>query len=351
MNATQSDETAALWQAVEQRNRTFDGKFVFAVTSTGVFCRPGCPSRTPRRENVRFFPTCQDAERAGFRACLRCRPAEPLSQDITDMCSYITAHLDESTSLSTLGEEFGMSPFHLQRKFKAALGITPRQFAEQQRMQLLKQGVRRAPSITHAIYDAGFASSSRVYERSASHLGMTPRAYRDGGTSRTIQYAIQPTTVGLLLVGTTEIGICSIQLGECEDALLAGLRSEYPRATLTRDATRLQPHLETLANWLAGQQIPLDLPLDVRATAFQRRVWEYLQRIPYGQTRSYGEIARDLGHPTATRAVARACATNPVALVIPCHRVVKQDGKLAGYRWGIERKKALLVLETTNPAE
>jgi AraC family transcriptional regulator of adaptative response/methylated-DNA-[protein]-cysteine methyltransferase len=261
------------------------------------------------------------------------------------LCSYITDHVDEPLPLSKLSEISGLSPFHLQRKFKAAFGISPRQFADQRRLERLKSSMRSGFSVTDAIYDAGFGSSSRVYERSASQLGMTPKQYRNGGASETIHYAFEQTPFGLLLVAATALGICAIQFGDSETTLLKNLAAEFPDAVLQPGSDELASHLSQLSRWLAGQRVPLDLPLDIRATTFQRLVWEYLKKIPYGETRSYSQIAHDLGAPNATRAVARACATNPVALAIPCHRVVKQDGKLAGYRWGIDRKRSLLDLE------
>jgi AraC family transcriptional regulator of adaptative response/methylated-DNA-[protein]-cysteine methyltransferase len=257
-------------------------------------------------------------------------------------------HLDEPLPLAKLSEISDLSPFHLQRKFKAILGITPREYVEQQRMERLKTAMRSGLSVTDAVYEAGFGSSSRVYERTAAHLGMTPKAYREGGNLQIIRYAFHSTSIGLLLVAATDKGICSIQFGDSDGDLLKNLQAEFSHATLIADSDRLKPHLESVSEWLAGQSVSLDLPLDVRATVFQRRVWQYLQQIPYGTTRSYSEIAADLGNPNATRAVARACATNPVSLVIPCHRVVRQDGNMAGYRWGIARKESLLKLERGN---
>ncbi len=338
-------ENDIFWTAVRERNKNFDGRFVFAVASTGIFCRPGCPGRTPRRENVRFYPDCEAAAEAGFRPCLRCRPTEAASADVASLCEYIREHLDERLSLTKLSEVSGLSPFHLQRKFKEALGITPRQFVEQERLGLFKSAVRTGSSVTSAVYDAGFGSASRVYERTDSHLGMTPKAYRNGGAAQTIHYAMQDTPLGLLLIAATERGICRIRFGESEMELVDSLREEFPRASLAGGEPMLRPHMEEVSKWLVGQTIALDLPLDVRATAFQRRVWDYLQRIPYGTTRTYSDIAADLGQPSATRAVARACATNPVALAVPCHRVVRRDGDLAGYRWGVDRKQSLLAME------
>lgn len=340
-----------LWDAIRQRDKSFDGQFVFGVQTTGVYCRPGCPSRTPQRENVILYPNCQAAEEAGYRACLRCRPKRREPDEVAILCKYIRDHLDEPLPLSRLSEVSGLSPFHLQRKFKAALGITPRQFAEQERLSLLKTEMRKGHSVTEAIYTAGFGSSSRVYERTGAHLGMTPKTYQKGGHAETIYWATQPTQMGLVLVAATGKGICFIELGDSEKELSANLRAEFPGAEIVADAGGLKAHLEQLSGWLTGSHSRLDLPLDVRATAFQRRVWEYLQKIPYGETRTYTEVARDLGAPNAVRAVARACATNPVAIAIPCHRVVRQDGHLAGYRWGLGIKEALLSMESAGKSE
>lgn len=345
--------TGAFWQAIRERDKSFEGKFVFAVLTTGVFCRPGCPSRTPKPENVRLFSNCQEAESAGFRPCLRCRPKNASSEDVEAMCAWIREHSDEPITLAKLGGAFQMSEFHLQRKFKAAVGITPRQYAEQQRMQRLKSSLREGGTVTQAIYEAGFGSSSRVYERTSSHLGMTPRAYRNGGKAQNIRYGIWPSAIGLLLVAATDAGICSIQIGDSQEELVRNLRTEFPNAALVAGDADLEPHHAQLADWLAGQRVALDLPLDVQATAFQRSVWNYLRQIPYGLTRTYSEIARDMGTPSATRAIARACATNPVAIAIPCHRVIRQSGEMAGYRWGVDRKRKLLDLEKkgeANPA-
>ncbi|HYM11226.1 MAG TPA: bifunctional DNA-binding transcriptional regulator/O6-methylguanine-DNA methyltransferase Ada [Bryobacterales bacterium] len=337
------------WRAVAESDRRFDGAFVYAVRSTGIYCRPSCPSRRPRREQVVFFAAPESAERAGFRPCRRCRPgdatAQPQAELVQRVCHYIDAHPDDHLTLQTLGALAGASPHHLQRTFKRALGITPRQYAESRRVGRLKAGLRKGHSVTRALYDAGYGSSSRLYERSNARLGMTPATYRRGGEHMHIKYTITDCPLGRLLVGATERGVCAVSIGESDRKLETFLRDEYPRARITRDANGLQQWATAILQHLHGRQKQLDLPVDVEATAFQWRVWEELKAIPYGATRTYSEVARAMGRPTATRAVARACATNPVAVVIPCHRVIRTDGGLGGYRWGLDRKKALLAQE------
>ncbi|MBI3693417.1 MAG: bifunctional DNA-binding transcriptional regulator/O6-methylguanine-DNA methyltransferase Ada [Acidobacteria bacterium] len=328
------------WQAVLDRA---EGTFVYAVRSTGVYCRPPCPSRRPRREQVVFFAQPADAERAGYRPCRRCwrrRGAE-----IERVCRYIDAHLDEPLTLDTLSAEVGMSPHHLLRTFRRAMGITPRQYAEARRVGSLKASLKKGHTVTRALYDAGFSSSSRLYERSNARLGMTPATYRRGGEDMNITYTIADCSLGRLLVAGTERGICAVSLGDSDANLEKFLREEYPHATIRRDSSGRKRWVSVMVKHLTGRHPDLNLPVDVEATAFQWRVWEALRAIPYGGTRSYSEVARSLGRPTATRAVARACATNPVAVVIPCHRVVREDGGLGGYRWGLERKRAMLEQE------
>ena len=342
------------WQAVMARDANQDGKFVFAVSSTGVFCRPSCPSRRPRRENVTFFRAPQEAEKAGYRACLRCRPKAIGGNHQTEMikavCRYIEQHLDESITLARLGSEFRQSPFHLQRSFKAVLGISPRAYADSCRMNQLKRNLQAGHSVTRAMYDAGYSSSSRLYERTASQLGMTPDKYRRGAIAAPIRYTLTDSPLGRMLIAATEKGVCAIQFADSDDELEHGLKHEFPFAIRRRDDSAMQPWKQHLLRQIRGQRLNSSLPLDIQATAFQRRVWTYLQSIPSGATRSYGEVAKGIGQPTATRAVARACATNPVAVVIPCHRVVRTDGDMGGYRWGIERKKTLLELENAQAA-
>jgi len=337
------------WDAVLARDSALDGEFFFAVTSTGVYCRPSCPAKRPRRENVAFFRRPEDAEKAGFRACLRCRPRSASRNPQTDaaksICRYIEHHLDEPVTLDRLGSVFGMSPFHLQRTFKKAVGITPRAYADSCRMKLLKQNLQTGKSVTHALYDAGYSSSSRLYERTASQLGMTPDKYRRGAIAATIRYTFADSPLGRMLVAATEKGICAIQFADTDDELTEGLKREFPFAVRKRDDESMQAWTGTLLGQMEGHRLNSSLPLDIQATAFQRRVWAHLQSMPFGTTQSYGEVAKAIGQPTAARAVARACATNPVAVAIPCHRVVREDGGMGGYRWGVQRKQTLLQLE------
>jgi len=336
------------WEAVQARDASQDGNFVFAVSSTGVYCRPSCPSRRPRRENVSFFLRPDEAEKAGFRACLRCRPRSAghgSAEKVRAICRFIEQHLDEPLTLARLAEEFHQSPFHLQRRFKAVLGITPREYADSCRMNQLKSNLRAGHSVTRAMYDAGYSSSSRLYERTASQLGMTPDKYRRGAIAAPIRYTCADSPLGRMLIAATDKGICGIQFADSDEELEQGLKHEFPFAIRRRDDSALKGWKEDLLRQMHGQRLHSALPLDIQATAFQRRVWSYLQKIPFGETRSYAAVAKGVGRPSATRAVARACATNPVAVAIPCHRVVRQGGEMGGYRWGVERKKTLLALE------
>jgi AraC family transcriptional regulator of adaptative response/methylated-DNA-[protein]-cysteine methyltransferase len=338
------------WQAVVARDRQFDGRFVFGVRSTGIYCRPSCPARRPRRQHVVFFPLPEAAERAGFRSCRRCKPrdaasADPRTTRVQQVCRQIDASPDEAHTLEALASVAGVSPHHLLRTFKEVMGITPRQYADARRLASFKQGLKGGHAVAEATYEAGYGSSSRIYERADAQLGMTPAVYRKGGRGMRIAYTIVDSPLGRMLVGATERGVSAVSLGDGDAALETWLREEYPAATITRDDGRLGPWLKAILDHLAGRQPALELPLDIQATAFQRRVWEALRAIPLGSTRSYTAIARAIGQPTAARAVARACATNPVALVIPCHRVVGEGGAVSGYRWGVERKRTLLARE------
>lgn len=334
------------WQQVMARDARQDGRFVFAVRTTGVYCRPSCPSRRPRRESVEFFADPREAERAGYRACLRCKPTE-----ISAQAQYVTRarQLLESAegvvTLEELSRRVGLSPFHLQRLFKRATGLSPREYQSARRIQHLRAGLRKGDDVTTALYDAGFGSSSRLYEKAPQQLGMTPGKYRRGGAGACIIYAIVPSTLGQLLVAATERGLCAVRFGDSADDLERDLREEFHAAELHRDPATMKQYLDPLLNAIHGEDTIIDLPLDVRATAFQMKVWDKLRQIPSGETRSYSEIARAIGKPSAVRAVARACATNPVAVVVPCHRVIRKDGDDAGYRWGVERKKKLLEHE------
>jgi AraC family transcriptional regulator of adaptative response/methylated-DNA-[protein]-cysteine methyltransferase len=298
---------------------------------------------------VQFFARPEEAEQAGYRACLRCRPkafrGNPESHEIKKICRFIEQNLDEPLTLGRLGKEFRQSPFHLQRKFKAALGITPREYADSCRLRTLKRNLQAGDSVTRAMYDAGYGSSSRLYERTASQLGMTPDKYRRGAIAANILYASADSPLGRMMIGATERGVCSIQFGRSDGELLEGLKREFPFAARKEDRGGLRSWVDALLKHMRGKDLDSALPLDIRATAFQRRVWTYLQSIPFGETRSYSAVAKAIGQPTACRAVARACATNPVAVEIPCHRVVREDESMGGYRWGIERKKTLLQME------
>lgn len=357
-------DASARWHAVQSRDRSADGAFVYAVRSTGIYCRPSCPSRKPERKQVVFFPLAEAAEQKGFRPCRRCRPRTVASSDpriaaVSSACREIDAriaagdgldaHSDARITLAGLSRSAGMSTHQLERAFRAAIGITPRQYADARRMSRLKSRLKKGDNVTTALYEAGYGSSSRLYERAPSHLGMTPAAYRRGGEGMHIDYAIVDSPLGRLLVGATERGISALYLGESDDKLSAAIKKEYPRAELRRDDAgpgSLGEWVEEVLEHLRGHKPNLDMPTDVQATAFQRRVWEELRRIPYGATRTYTQVAQAIGKPAAVRAVARACATNPVSVVVPCHRVVRGDGNLAGYRWGLSRKQALLEHES-----
>ena len=351
---------AGLWRAVLSRDRSADDRFVFAVRSTGIYCRPSCPSRRPGRSQVVFYSAPRAAEHEGFRACRRCRPnmakpSDPHANAVAKVCRQIEASLTERSGaaenhalkLSALAVSAGISAHQLERAFQRLLGITPRQYADAQRMQRLKAQLRKGDDVTTALYDAGFGSSSRLYERAPEQLGMTPATYRRGGKGMQISYTIVASPLGRLLVAATQRGISALYLGEDDAKLEAELAREYPTAEIRRNRNGLQEWVRALLAHLRGQEPNLEMPTDVQATAFQRRVWEELRRIPYGTTRTYTQIARAIGKPSAIRAVARACATNPVSIVVPCHRVVREDGNLAGYRWGLDRKKSLQERERT----
>jgi AraC family transcriptional regulator of adaptative response/methylated-DNA-[protein]-cysteine methyltransferase len=341
--------TARRWQAVLDRDGSLDGAFVFGVSSTGIFCRPSCPAKRPRRQNVSFFEHALQAEQAGYRACLRCRPkavdGNPQSAMVRAMCRFIEQHLEERLTLSLLAKEFRLSPFHLQRTFKSVLGVSPKAYIDACRLRQVKQNLQAGHSVTTALYAAGYGSSSRLYERTATQLGMTPEKYRRGAVAAVIRYTMANSPLGRMLIAATDRGICSIQFADDDGQLQQGLMREFPFATRRRDDAAMAEWRVNLTRLMEGREASSSLPLDIRATAFQRRVWEALQRIPRGETRSYSAVAKKIGMPKATRAVARACATNPVAVAIPCHRVVREDGNLGGYRWGLERKERLLAME------
>jgi len=342
---------ARRWQGVLERDGALDGMFVFGVSSTGVFCRPSCPARRPRRENVRFFEHATAAEQAGFRACLRCRPkavdGNPQSAMVRAMCRYIEQNIEDRLTLGVLAAKFRRSVFHLQRMFKSVLGISPKAYIDACRLRQVKQNLQAGHDVTTSLYAAGYGSSSRLYERTASQLGMTPEKYRRGAMAAVVRFTIAPSPLGQMLIAATDKGICAIQFADSEEELQQGLMREFPFAARKRGDAALAEWRVSLGQLLAGQEAhPASLlPLDIRATAFQRRVWEHLQQIPRGETQSYSVVAKKIGMPKATRAVARACATNPVAVAIPCHRVVRENGELGGYRWGIDRKEQLLAME------
>jgi AraC family transcriptional regulator of adaptative response/methylated-DNA-[protein]-cysteine methyltransferase len=338
------------WQQVMARDARQDGRFVFAVRTTGVYCRPSCPSRRPRRDSVEFFANPQQAEHAGYRACLRCKPTEISAQ----ARAVVRARqlLDEADGILTLAElsrRVGVSPFHLQRLFKRATGLSPREYQSARRMQQVKQGLRKGDDVTTALYDAGFGSPSRLYEKSSQQLGMTPGTYRRGGAGVTIQFAIVPSPLGRMMVAATSRGLCAVRFGESATDLERVLREEFRAAEIHRNDAALRSYVQPLMASIRGENATVDLPLDVRATAFQKKVWDELRRIPRGETRSYTEVAHAIGDDKAVRAVARACASNPVAIAVPCHRVVRSDGDISGYRWGVERKKKLLEQEQQEP--
>jgi AraC family transcriptional regulator, regulatory protein of adaptative response / methylated-DNA-[protein]-cysteine methyltransferase len=344
------------WTAVVKKDRKQDGQFFFGVITTRVFCRPSCPARMPLRKNVRFYETSEQALRDGLRACLRCRPLDRADErahasKIRALCRYIRDHADQSLTLDVLAARAQLSRFHLQRTFKAIVGVTPKDYVEGCRVGKLKSRLRLKRSVTDAVYESGFGSSSRVYERADTRLGMTPSAYRSGGSGATISYAARDTPLGWLMIGATRRGLCFVQFGESSLQLLAALRQEYPNADIEQMGEQYRAEFErwmkALTAHIEGFAEAGDLPLDVRGTAFQLKVWRYLQAIPPGDVQSYGEVARGIGRPSAVRAVARACAANRVAITIPCHRVVRGDGGLGGYKWGVARKRALLDRERT----
>jgi AraC family transcriptional regulator, regulatory protein of adaptative response / methylated-DNA-[protein]-cysteine methyltransferase len=346
--------TERMWRAAVSRDAASDGQFIYAVRTTGIYCKPSCSSKKPLRRNATFFALPAAAEENGFRACKRCRPqsvppTDPRVATVARVCREIEAFATASTriTLESLSKIQYLSPDQLERSFKSVMGISPRQYADAHRMRHLKSRLKKGDDVTTALYDAGFGSSSRLYERAPSHLGMTPATYRQGGKGMDIQYTIADSPLGRLLVAATRKGISALYLGDRDAALKSSLEKEYPRATLAENKNGMKKWLGAIVDHLRGHEPHLDLPTDVQATAFQRRVWEELRRIPYGSTRTYAQVAKAIGKPRAIRAVARACATNPVSVVVPCHRVVRADGNLAGYRWGLDRKAALLKHESS----
>jgi AraC family transcriptional regulator of adaptative response/methylated-DNA-[protein]-cysteine methyltransferase len=340
---------AAKWSAVESRDARFDGQFVYAVRSTGVYCRPSCSSRRPLKANVQFFDNPDAAERAGYRACKRCEPRADradvaIAKTVAAARDFLDRNQDRTVSLAELSKKVSSSPSHLQRSFKRILGVSPKQYQTALRVGLFKTRLRAGDTVSRATYEAGFGSSSRVYESASKKLGMTPAAFRKGGAGVHIRFTIANAPLGRVLIATTERGVCAVELGATDSEVEKALRTDFPSATIERDDDAHETWTRAVLSRIRqpGKQTSNQIPLDVNGTAFQELVWSELQRIPIGEQRSYSQVAESIGRPTATRAVARACATNRIAVVIPCHRVVRGDGELSGYKWGIERKRTLL---------
>ncbi|MGH7998424.1 MAG: bifunctional DNA-binding transcriptional regulator/O6-methylguanine-DNA methyltransferase Ada [Brasilonema sp.] len=339
-----------LWQAVLHRDSSFDGKLFYGVRSTSIYCRPTCPSRRPNKNQVCFFQSSQEAETAGFRACKRCQPQYETAPNLTKakilaVCRYIEEQVDRIPTLSELSSYFGISPSYLQRVFKQIMGVSPFEYADALRSDRLKQRLQQGEEIAHALYDTGYGSSSRLYEKASKQLGMTPKTYQCSGKGMYITYTVVPCSLGYLLVATTAKGICAVKLGDQADELERLLVSEFHQAQIVRDDDIHRDWVQTILDFAKGEATHLDLPLNVRGTAFQKQVWQSLQNIPYGETRTYTDIAHEIGKPQAVRAVGNACGANPTALIVPCHRVLRTDGNLGGYHWGLERKQKLLAQE------
>lgn len=349
MPMTETLSDTARWTALAARDAAFDGRFVYSVRTTGVYCRPSCSSRPARPENVAFHPTCRDAEAAGFRPCRRCRPNEASlearrAEAVARACRLIDA-AETLPTLDALAHEAGLSPFHFHRVFKAVTGVTPKGYGAARRTARIAKRLPMAASVTEALYEAGYGAASRFYADASDRLGMAPATYRKGGTGETIRFAVGPCSLGAVLVAATQRGICAILLGDDADALLRDLQDRFPNAALTGGDPAFEAVVAQVIGLVEAPGSTLALPLDVGGTVFQRKVWEALRTIPAGTTASYAEIARAIGTPAAVRAVARACGANALAVAIPCHRVVRTDGTLSGYRWGIARKRDLLARE------
>jgi AraC family transcriptional regulator of adaptative response/methylated-DNA-[protein]-cysteine methyltransferase len=343
-------EPEGAWEAVIRRDAEWDGRLVFAVSTTRIYCRPSCPARRPLRKNVLFFPSPEAARDAGFRPCRRCRPG---SRDLSGPAArlarartYLDERPGEDVPLEVLSRVAGMSPFHLQRTFKRLTGLSPKAYVLARRAERLKARLREGGRVTEATFEAGWASAGRAYE--SARLGMTPGAYGRGGDGMRIRFTVTPTRLGRLLVAATTRGVCAVMLGESDEDLERELRREYPRAEVLRGDTRLGEWVASIVASLGGRNDAVLVPLDLPGTAFQWKVWGALRQIPAGATRSYRDVAEAIGRPSAARAVARACATNHAAIAIPCHRVVREDGRLGGYRWGAERKRKLLAAESSS---
>lgn len=337
-------ETEIYWKAVQNNDARFNGAFVYAVNSTKIYCKPSCSSRLPKRENVQFFDDFELAETNGFRACRRCQPknetVDQRTKNILKACELLES--EENISLEDLSAKVNLSAAHLQKIFKEIIGVSPKKFAEMKRLEKFKSEIKAGSDVTNAMYEAGFNSSSRLYENISEKLGMTPKTYAKKGKNMKINYTITDCGLGKLLIARTEKGVCAVTFGDDENILKENLFSEYKNAEIAENKANLKEFIEAILANLEGKNKTLDLPLDLQATAFQMCVWEVLRKIPYGETVSYSDVAEALGNKNAVRAVATACASNRVALVIPCHRVVGKSGDLSGYRWGVERKKQIL---------
>jgi len=356
MNSSTRDQTLAIstvadprWAAVLARDARCDDSFVYSVRTTGVYCRPSCGSRAPRPQNVAFHDTPADAQRAGFRPCLRCKPEQPplaaqQAAVVARLCRLLEVD-EQPPSLALLAREAQWSPFHLHRVFKRITGLTPKAYAAAHRGRRVQQALSRSGSVTEAIYDAGYNSGGRFYADAPKVLGMTPTRYRAGGQDTELRFAVGQCSLGAILVARSEVGVCAILIGDDPDALMRDLQDRFPRATLLGGDAAFEQWVAKVVGFVEAPALGLDLPLDVRGTAFQQRVWQALQAIPPGETASYSQIAQRIGAPKSTRAVAQACGANALAVAIPCHRVVRIDGALSGYRWGVERKRALLARE------
>jgi AraC family transcriptional regulator of adaptative response/methylated-DNA-[protein]-cysteine methyltransferase len=340
----------ACWEIGLARDTSFDGVFVVAVRTTGVYCRPSCPARRPKRENVTFLAGPEAAEAAGYRACKRCHPRQAGPNDeapdlVARACERIDAE-DGAIPVADLAASIGATQSALNAAFRRILGLSVRQYVEGQRVDRLKEGLRDGQPVTRAMYDAGYSSPSRLYETAGRRLGMSPGDYRRGAPGTVIEYGIAGSPIGRVLAAATTKGVCSVRFGDTDDEVIAGLHAEFPRASIAHGEGRVMQWLAQVTGHLQGLRTRLDIPLDIQGTAFQWRVWRALQDIAYGQTRSYKQVAESIGRPTAVRAVARACATNPVAVVIPCHRVIGSDGSLTGYAYGVQRKATILQTES-----
>jgi AraC family transcriptional regulator, regulatory protein of adaptative response / methylated-DNA-[protein]-cysteine methyltransferase len=337
------------WQALVRKDERADGLFWYSVKTTGVYCRPSCPARLPKRVNVAFHESPQNAEKAGFRACKRCGPKGPglaaqHAEAVTTACRMIK-EADEFPSLNQLAEAVKMSPGYFHRLFKTATGLTPKDYANAHRADRIKRALPKRETVTQAIYDAGFNSNGRFYAGSSKMLGMKPKEYREGGAGNTIRFAIAECSLGSILVASSEKGVCAILMGNDPEALARDLQDQFPKANLIGGDDRYEKLVAKVVGFIEAPRIGLDLPLDIRGTAFQQRVWKELQRIPTGKTVCYSEVANRIGSPNSARAVAQACGANALAVAIPCHRVVRNNGDISGYRWGVDRKRALLARE------